>query len=456
MDWKALLSSERERQSMTGANPYRNPFEMDYERVVASSSVRRLQDKTQVFPLQANDFTRTRLTHSLEVSSIGRSIGRRVAKMLSERNPEASKSCPKDFPDLLSSLLAVVGLVHDLGNPPFGHYGETIIRNWAKKNIHLFGGDGWLQDYSYFDGNAQTIRILSRLQNISDDKGMNFTFGTLAALLKYPWSSAYCIEHQKRKLGFFFSERSLFDQIVASTEMKKDQESALKNPATLLLEAADDIAYLFDDVEDGYKKGCFSFDDIDQTILRYANNFSSAWDISGWIKKIECFTASMPKKEREMTKVNAIRIYFQGRYIETICNEFIDHYDIIMHGKYNQELVNCPSLKQITDSVKCLCKNYIFNNNEVLMLELTGKTVLNSLLDKFSEALNGRYNDSRTGDGKLYALISDNFKHAFKNTAKDFDEGYRKMQLVVDFISGMSDSYALNLHRSLTGITLPI
>lgn len=456
MDWKTLLSNERERQSMTDVNPYRNPFEMDYERVVASSSVRRLQDKTQVFPLQANDFTRTRLTHSLEVSSIGRSIGRRVAKMMSEKNPEVSKSCPEDFSDLLSSLLAVVGLVHDLGNPPFGHYGETIIRKWAQKNVSRFGGDGWLQDYSYFDGNAQTLRILARLQNISDNKGMNFTFGTLAALLKYPWSSAYCIEHQQKKLGFFFSERSLFDQIVASTGMKKDQESALKNPITLLLEAADDIAYLFDDIEDGYKKGCFSFDDINQFILQYANNFSNTWNIAEWIKKIEYYTKNMPNKEREMTKVNAIRIYFQGRYIETICNEFINNYDIIMQGKYNGELVNCSSLLQITDSVKNLCRDYIFNNNEVLMLELTGKTVLNSLLDKFSEALNGQYKNSKTGDGKLYALISDNFKHAFENPFQDYDIGYRKMQLVVDFISGMSDSYALNLHRSLTGINLPV
>lgn len=160
MDWKKLLSPDRERSSQTVANEYRNPFDLDYDRVVSSSSLRRLQDKTQVFPLQENDFTRTRLTHSLEVSAIGRSIGRRVGKLLEENKPQEFKKLPPNFTEQLSSLLAVTGLVHDLGNPPFGHYGETIIRTWAKDNAtRIFPDDAWVRDYEYFDGNAKLLEL---------------------------------------------------------------------------------------------------------------------------------------------------------------------------------------------------------------------------------------------------------------------------------------------------------
>src|SRR5574344_484769 len=185
MNWETLLSCERARKTTSKIQPYRNCFEMDYQRVIPSSSLRRLQDKTQVFPLQENDFTRTRLTHSLEVSSLGRSIGAQVGDRLFKEG-----KITKEQTGMLPSLLSVCGLVHDLGNPPFGHYGEDVIKNWFKKKAERNLFDKYskeiLNDFCNFDGNAQTLRILSKLQYMTDCNGMNFCYGTLATLLKYP------------------------------------------------------------------------------------------------------------------------------------------------------------------------------------------------------------------------------------------------------------------------------
>lgn len=199
MELDKPLSDKRERPSKSKDEPFRNTFDKDYERVINSSSVRRLQDKAQVYPLQENDFTRTRLTHSMEVSSLGRSIEYRIGYLLKEMG-EFKDDQDKE----LASLLAVAGLVHDLGNPPFGHYGEDILHEWFRENRKRFDVDKnsatWINDYLYFDGNAQTVRILSRLQFLHDGHGMNFCYGTLGTLLKYPWSSNDKMAESKKKM----------------------------------------------------------------------------------------------------------------------------------------------------------------------------------------------------------------------------------------------------------------
>lgn len=285
--------------------------------------------------------------------------------------------------------------------------------------------------------------------------GMNFAFGTLATLLKYPWSSEYCIREKKKKLGYFFSEKELMENVINTTAMHDSSGNICRHPATFLLEAADDIAYLFADLEDGCKKNCFSFSDLNEIINEYDLAFKTKWRLKDWLNKIDKFTSTMRGKAREMANINAFRIYFQGRYIEIICDEFLKNYDEIMTGSYESELLECSTLAPITHAVKEICGKYIFNNREVLMLELAGKTVVNALLDKFSEAVADKnFENPKYGFGKLFALISENFKHAYK--ANNIGgENYKKLQLVVDFISGMTDSYALNLHRALTGVTLP-
>lgn len=245
------------------------------------------------------------------------------------------------------------------------------------------------------------------------------------------------------------------ENVINTTGMHNSEGNTCRHPATFLLEAADDIAYLFADLEDGCKKNCFSFSELNRIIDDYDLLFKTKWKLKDWLDKIDKFTSTMHGKAREMAKINAVRIYFQGRYIEIICDEFIKNYDDIMTGNYNYELLECSTLAPITKAVKEICGKYIFNNREVLMLELAGKTVVNALLDKFSEAVADKdFKNSKYGCGKLFALISENFKHAYKANSMG-GEKYKKLQLVVDFISGMTDSYALNLHRALTGVTLP-
>ena len=265
-----------------------NEFDRDYARIIYSSSVRRLQDKTQVFPLQQNDFIRTRLTHSLEVSSLSESMGWQIAHILHTRNVEG-------FEDLkqlkrLPSLLKVSGLLHDLGNPPFGHFGEYVIKNWfsnffnedSKENNKLNYStlkseknmitEEQKCDFKYFDGNAQGIRILSRLQLLNDEFGANLTLATLATLMKYPWSSSNvkCKGENKNigkeKFGYMYSEKTI-NQFILENMMNNKEE--VRHPATFILEAADDIAYIMADLEDSVKKRLITWNDI------YSKEFKS-------------------------------------------------------------------------------------------------------------------------------------------------------------------------------------
>lgn len=460
MKWDILLSSERERKSTSKPTSYRNCFDMDYERIIPSSSLRRLQDKTQVFPLQENDFTRTRLTHSIEVSSIGRSIGAQVAQRLIDEDKLTDNE--KNKINSLSSLLAVCGLVHDLGNPPFGHYGEDVIKEWFKDNgSELNLEKEIMNDFSNFDGNAQTLRILSKLQYMKDVYGMNCCYGTLATLIKYP--------HNNNKLSHFKSEQELFNKIVTTTGMKQG-EKICRHPATYLLEAADDIAYLFADLEDAVKKCPTCLDEIIAIIKKEKDNiFSKEFSYNEFDNFINNFDLlkyeeRMPKEDVIATKIMSLRVKFQAYCINQICNEFINSYDEIMTGTYSKEsLCDSTNLGKLIGKdgvIRDLCIKYAYNNAEVLKLEIIGKRVITTLLDLFIKAiLCEDYKKSKKECGKLYSLISSSFKfiqHIDKNNNYNENlDDYSKIQLVIDYISGMTDSYALNLHNTLIGTRLP-
>lgn len=461
MDWSKLLSGKRERESATQEESFRNSFDKDYERVISSSSVRRLQDKAQVFPLQENDFTRTRLTHSLEVSSIGRSIGKRLGAHLKE-----SGRMKGSQDEELASLLAVAGLVHDLGNPPFGHYGEDIIKDWFKQHPCSFCGAEWAKDYLYFDGNAQTLRILSRLQFLQDRHGMNFSYGTLGTLIKYPWASSDKRAKEDGKVGYFISEKDLADQIFSSTGMQDEFGVVHRHPATYLLEAADDIAYLFADLEDSAKKGYLSWDDIKLDILKVADVEGAFGELR---QSLDTMTQKnlenkIPLKERALTEVMTFRVFCQGICIKQVCKEFDDNYDSIMDGTYARKgLLFGSATEKMISVVRKTCTEYAYRNEEVLQLELIGKSVLTTLLDKFITAAldEENYSKPRCENGKLYKLISPNFEYVqhLDNDSKYIEEKkltkQERVQLVIDHISCMTDSYALNLHKLLLGMRLP-
>lgn len=267
MYWEQLLNGTRrkdkygteEQKKGTDTAFKRTEIERDFDRILFATPTRRLADKTQVFPLEKNDSVRTRLTHSHEVSNLARGIGTRLVfnhKKDIFGDFDGSYCClERDIP----ALLAVIGLAHDLGNPPFGHQGEAAIGDWFKKNDNLFAqldDKSIYSDFLKFDGNAQTIRLVTKLQILNDSFGLNLTYSTLAAMIKYPRSS-YSDSHWK-KHGYFHSEKNIIEDVWKETGLSEGQ----RHPLTYLMESCDDIAYLVLDAEDTVKKGLASFHDL--------------------------------------------------------------------------------------------------------------------------------------------------------------------------------------------------
>lgn len=465
LNWEQLLCKERQRKGV-GLTESRNEFEADYDRIVGSSSVRRLQDKAQLFPLQENDFTRTRLTHSIEVAAMAYSIGKYIGRELEKRG-EFGRTGTEE----LSALLRVAGLIHDLGNPPFGHYGETVIRNWfvrwfsSSEAENLGFSQQQKNDFCYFDGNVQNLRIVTKLQTLNDAFGANFTYGTLATIIKYPWSSnceqINAIEKEKKKkFGYFISEQELVKKIWEETGLTE----GMRHPATYLLEAADDITYICDDIEDGAKKGYINWR------AEYADLKHKFSDKSDKYRKLFKIIDSkepdsdMDESEKDAAYVRNFRNLMQGFLIKHAEQTFMDNYEDIMKGNFKGELLDCE--KEITDHLKAITGKKCFTCQEVMALELVGDKVIKTLLDEFvptiySEPTADLENPS-TRAGKIYKLISPNFSYIARHDYKEDKKrklsevsAYDKIHLAVDYISGMTDSFAVNLYKELSGIRLP-
>ncbi|NLK98933.1 deoxyguanosinetriphosphate triphosphohydrolase [Defluviitalea saccharophila] len=465
LNWEKLLCSKRLRETTTEDLPHRNEFDKDYERIIYSSSLRRLQDKAQVFPLQRNDFTRTRLTHSLEVASLGRSIAWSIGEWLL-----TEKQVFKDFKEVkqLASLVEVSSLVHDLGNPPFGHYGEDIIRNWFKKwfstpeyrNAEVEFGkltEQQEQDFLLFEGNAQALRILSRLQFLNDQYGANFTYATLATLMKYPWASNSEQAKKKKKFGYFQAEEDLFNEIREHVGI-----DGCRHPATFLVEAADDMAYLTADIEDAVKKGVIDWENIYQRMKKeLEKEFPSLFNELE-IYRQKAIENQVPDKN--VIDVQNFKVRAQGLMFLSVVEAFKEHYDEIMNCKFEAELIFVSKVRRLAEYLKKIAMEEVFSNKEVLTLELVGDKVISDLLNLFVSAVTRVKSDKKTKskDEKLIHLISKNFRHIQKIDKEgrptiEFENLtlYNRLILVTDFISGMTDGYAVNLHQELLGVKLP-
>ena len=480
LEWEKLLSKKRQRASSSGRRTVessvvvRNEFESDYDRIVGSSSVRRLQDKAQVFPLQQDDVVRTRLTHSIEVSAMARSLGKAVGRKL-----ENMGIFTADNTDELASVLQVAGLIHDLGNPPFGHYGEDIIREWfsewfAKNNLEITLSEQEKNDFLYFDGNVQNLRIVSKLQILNDIYGANFTYATLGTIMKYPWASVNR-PNEKEKFGYFVSEENL----AKSVRDELGLGEKVRHPATYLLEAADDIIYLCDDIEDGVKKGCIDWSS-EYDVLK--NNLKNAFKENESLRKLfdaidnKKVDKRLTQKEQIYSGVRNFRNAVQSYLFTRVVEEFISKYNDIMSNDYHKieglELLTCE--KKLIEELKRITRVNCFPCAEVLKLELCGHTVITSLLDifipTFIAANSEELCDTRTYAGKLFKMISPNFVYValYSNRSDQYNidgkitsdvldnlSDYQKIQLVVDFVTGMTDSYAVNLLHELTAIKHP-
>jgi dGTPase len=455
--WSELLNpltfrKRSDRASFDG----RNPFEGDYGRLISSSPIRRLQDKTQVFPLEQSDFIRTRLTHSLEVSYIGSSIGNSIEKYLIENNYLNKET----HVGHLSSLLRVSGLVHDIGNPPFGHFGEEAIkqffREYFNNNIETCKKLSQLErsDFENFDGNVQAFRILKKLHFFGDEHSFNLTYPTLATVIKYPSNSINGNKGKgadtigNKKFGYFASEVNEYDEINKTLSLNNK-----RHPAVYLIEAADDIAYCAADIEDGVKLGIVGFQEIKKV---FSDNLKQNSDLNEYLDKTYIELAS-DESDRLSIAIQKFRVAAQARMIGEIINSFKENYDIIMKGDLHDEIIDISKASDIRKSFKKL-QYTVFDNKKIMQTELAGWEIIYGLLSIFIPAILSDKCDrnSNNYENRLYKNISSSLRYTFqeyasKNYSNDY---YNKIQLVVDFISGMTDSYALSLYQKLKGIRL--
>lgn len=454
MNWTNLLNANRRRQT-TSPGDHRIEFERDFDRSVFSTPVKRLQDKAQVFPLETHDAVRTRLTHSLEVSSVARGLATRSAKWLLERGEIAA-----GMDRSIEAIAATCGLIHDLGNPPFGHAGEDAIRSWFKREDRekllrkSLKDEQQIQDFLKFEGNAQSLRLVATLQVLADYSGLNLTFGTLSALGKYVAPSdradSEATNRAFRKPGYFASEAEIVQQIREATGT-----GDARHPICYLVEAADDIVYLAADVEDAVKKGVLSWRDLgDALTAADADSVRAALDFQ--VRILKAGRPEMPTDLDDDIKASAFRTAAISVMVEGAFKVFQTRYDSIMQGQYEGALL--PE-SDAADLAKCLRKvgtTRVYPTRSTLTLELMGRRVIGDLMDIFWEgaATLPKVGEPKTSAfaGKAAALFSANYRKVFQHFVAEkasLPEEYHRFQLVTDYICGMTDSFAKRLHAEL-------
>ena len=464
MDWIKLFNCERlgASDNTDVLNVDRTSFQRDFDRVVFSSAFRRLQSKTQVFPLPKTDFIHTRLTHSLETSCVGRSLGSLVGRQVVENNKELVKSGITQ--EAFAAVVANACLAHDIGNPPFGHSGEDAIaeyfRNAGAKKFLEGLTETQISDFQHFEGNALGFRILThtlpRQSNLQG--GLGLTYATLAAFTKYPRGSVFNCpdkdEHREnrktgnnkgdcvseKKFGFFDSEKEIFEKVAFKTGLirKEGRAAWFRHPLAFLVEAADDICYRIMDLEDGVKLNLLSFKEAEELLL---DLIKEAGNIDKYDSVID---------ERE--KLNYLRAKSISALITWTAESFMNNCTAIMEGKFGVSLIDTIPVKHVLNRIQKLSINKIYNYRKVIEIESAGFEVLSGLLDLFLNAVLGKKTDRNRCNIKL---IPEQFQ-PFDEQINTPEGRYEAIMNIIQFISGMTDIYALDTYKSLKGIALPV
>ncbi|UEG53343.1 deoxyguanosinetriphosphate triphosphohydrolase [Mucilaginibacter daejeonensis] len=436
----------------------RTEYERDWDRIIFSSPFRRLQNKTQVFPLPEEVFVHNRLTHSLEVASVGRSLGKIIGKHLStlpdvERNSEAKRF----YKNNLKNVIAAACLAHDLGNPAFGHSGEEAISKYFKKRDTdsiedkkfkgRFTPAEW-NDLKNFEGNANAIRILTQQQKGRVKGGFRLTYSTLGAIIKYPCESLASERGRKhrKKYGYFKADEKVFLDIATVLKMIPDNStkeiSYKRHPFVYLVEAADDICYNIIDLEDSHRLGILSYEEVSTLLLAIVAK-----------NKAENINAVKEQVEELKSDKNEALAYLRAKSINTLalrCSEiFIENKDAIITGDYENTLIeDIPELNNELKAINDLSVKKIYNYKEVVKLELAGFRIMSGLVEDFVTAALTPEKLRQKEHKKVLELLPSQFKF------EESDTDYVKVLHMIDLISGMTDLFALKLYRNLRGIEI--
>lgn len=468
MEWTTLLSTKRSRAGRnlsSKSSDLRSEFEKDYHRIIGSASFRRLQDKTQVFPLDQSDFIRTRLTHSLEVSSFGKSLGQNIGEHILTHWPDSGFT-PQMKEDICH-ILQCAGLIHDIGNPPFGHFGESAIRDWFLRNLKelKFKGEsveGLLteqmrEDFYHFEGNAQVLRLVTKLHYLVDEHGMNLTYALLNTIIKYPVSSVGINPGtgniKDKKMGYYYADKEIFEAVTAATGAGN-----CRHPLTYILEAADDLAYKTADIEDAFVKGCFSFHVLEQELARLGENGGSGrFDAVGRLRDLYRRGVEKEVKNPESYAVKNWIVRVQAFLIGCITSGFTSNYEAIMDGTYRHDLFYGTEGEALMALLGDVAFRYVFSSDLIYRQEVSEAVILDFLMDKLVQSVLYYDTDLKQNalDKRIVSVISDNYRMAYRTQAQGKSEAeklYLRLLLVTDYVCGMTDSYAKRLYQELRGI----
>jgi dGTPase len=444
MKWEQLLSAKRwGSEDKYNGDPAeaRSEFQRDYDRLIFSSPFRRLQNKTQVFPLPGSIFVHNRLTHSLEVASVGRSLGRIFYNKLKKEDPDLDDRLP--LISEIGNIVASACLAHDLGNPAFGHSGEDAISSYFTDGAgsvykNQVTAAQWA-DLTHFEGNANAFRILTHSYAGKGYGSFALTYSTLASIAKYPCESLG--GHNKanihtKKYGFFQSEQEGFQRIAQDLHLEKVQDAPLiykRHPIVYLVEAADDICYNIIDLEDAHRLKILSYQEVESLLLKLCND-----------PKLPARLADI---EDDDARISLLRAKAISVLIYSCSELFFKEQENILNGNFNHSLIDMidEPYRSVMKEISAISVKKIYNYSSVVQIEVAGYKVMGGLLEEFVPA----YLDNKSNyTKKLVELIPKQF--LTKN-----DDTYSKIQTVVDFVSGMTDIYAVELFRKIKGISFP-
>ena len=445
MNWKQLISNKRLGQESRHAIRHddRSEFKRDYDRLIFSAPFRRMQNKTQVFPLPGSIFVHNRLTHSLEVASVGMSLGNDVAHCVMKTRPELADTLFTQ----IGTIVSTACLAHDMGNPPFGHSGEKAIQTFFTEGKGAYLKDRlshemW-NDITHFEGNANAFRLLAHRFKGRRDGGFVMTYTTLASIVKYPFASALA-EKGHGKFGFFCTEADIFRRIADDLGIIRKSADGCpaeyaRHPLVYLVEAADDICYEIMDIEDAHKLKIVTYEETKRLFLDFFDEKGQ----NHIMQRIH---------DEEITDDNEKVIYMRACVInalERACvDTFMRHEDEIMRGEFSGSLIDNIDDRLVKAYRNCteLSKKKIYKSKPVLDVELSGFKIMDSLMEVMTEAA---VNPQRFYSRQLISRVSSQYDIS----APDLET---RIMAVIDYISGMTDVYALDIYQKINGISLPI